>query len=206
MHFHLALLKKKRITWFFSKMLQCSFVTEPTITYRENPSCSGIYCSPELSTRKGTEPRPRFPARSGQSGYWYQYQVQTTQPALLGLYREPPCALPWDTHTTGTQHVYYGFYKLNKAIYVTQHGNCPGFMLSLLTTKPQSNKQQCTNLRWVFFLICGGLWVLGFFLCAFFFFFNNLNSNIDKLQFQCVRKALEMWAFKCENKSFSYLT
>lgn len=102
MHFHLVLLKKQRITWFFSKMLQCSFATEPTITYKQNSSYSAAQNS---ILGRGQRQDGASQCRAGRAVTGTSTTPDYVTRGVLGLYKQPPCALLWDSHTTGTLNV-----------------------------------------------------------------------------------------------------
>lgn len=98
------------------------------------------------------------------------------------------------SHTQGRdfRQISWAFHTWNKAIYFPKHGNCTGFLPSLLPTQPRSSKQGRTNLRWGFVVDWGGSLI-----CFLIFILNNMHGKHYKLQLQCVPKALQMWAFKC---------
>lgn len=64
-----------------------------------------ILCSPELDTWKGTEARRRFPVQSGRAVTGTSTTPDYVTRGVPGLYKQPPCALLWDSHTTGTLNV-----------------------------------------------------------------------------------------------------
>lgn len=99
------------------------------------------------------------------------------------------------SHTQGRdfRHIPWAFHTLDKAIYFPKHGNCTGFLLSMLPTQPWCSKQWCTNLRLGFYYWLGG----DSLICFLIFILNNMHGKHYKFQLQHAPKALKMWAFKC---------